>query len=107
MARQRQLVLIAGGGEGEPASPSLGDKAQVLETLAAYNTAPDGSPDAGSIAYGPGMLVELPMTGEGDPVNQALVTVLDEEIAWPVLSRLCGDTGWILMDPDSGRTFGG
>lgn len=107
MPRQRQLVLIADADQSGGSSPALGVKARVLETLARFNTAPDGSPEADSITYGPGMLVELPMTGDGDPINQALVTVLDEDIAWPVLSRLCRDAGWRLMDPDTGRTFGG
>jgi hypothetical protein len=91
------------GGQGV----SLGLKREVVEVLRRFNTAPDGSGGADGMSYGPGVTVELPLVDDRDEVFQALVRVIEEDIAWPVLSRLCKSEGWALMDPDSGRTFTG
>ena len=37
----------------------------------------------------------------------AIVTIIEEEIAWPVLGRLGKQHGWQMADPETGRTFGG
>jgi hypothetical protein len=34
-----------------------------------------------------------------------MLTVTDDDIAWPVLSRACRLQGWTLIDLESGRTF--
>ncbi|RMH28758.1 MAG: hypothetical protein D6693_03285 [Planctomycetota bacterium] len=100
MPPARQIVLV-------PAeSGSLGTRREVLRGLAAFNTAPDGDPDTPGVAYGPGFRVELPFVGDRDPVTQALLTITEEDNAWPVLIRMCKRTGWRLMDAESGRTFG-
>ena len=79
----------------------------VIDKLALFNTAPDGS-DARSLGtrvlYGPGYMVELPTTL--DTINQALVNVNDEETAWPVLSRMCRTLGWKMQDAKTGQVFG-
>jgi predicted dinucleotide-binding enzyme len=56
------------------------------------------------LLHGPGMIVEL-ATAQ-DPVQQAMVTVTDDDIAWPVLSRLCKAVGWKMVDVETGRMFG-
>ncbi len=91
---------------GGGAAP-LGSMRRVEELLSPFNTAPDGGP-TGSMGtkrlYGPGMVIDLP-TGQ-DEVTQALVTMVEEDIAWPVLSRLCKVLKWKMVDLESGRSFG-
>lgn len=104
--RGRQLVLMRQGPPG--AMPPLGTLREVRTKLAAYNTAPDGGPGkAGGteILYGPGLVIEVPTTL--DSVTQAIVTMQDEDIAWPVLARLCKALGWTMMDMETGRMFSG
>jgi hypothetical protein len=90
------------------AAPPLGSRGVVRDSLANYNTAPDGAPPrtgAGTeILYGPGMIVELPLSQ--DTIMQAMVTVNDEDTAMPVLLRACRALGWAMVDLESGRTFG-
>jgi hypothetical protein len=52
------------------------------------------------------MIVELPMGEAKDDVAQAMVTVTDEEIAMPVLLRMCKTLGWAMVDIETGRSFG-
>jgi hypothetical protein len=123
VAKKRQIVLMRGALTGlaalssgsrptRPDSPHqvgpLGTPKEVREILARYNTAPDGSPRTASlgteILHGPGLIVELPSNME--EVTQALVTVTDDDIAWPVLSRICKAVGWKMVDVESGRVFG-
>ena len=104
MPASRQLVLIHADA-GDTPGRSLGLKKEVVKALAPYNTAPDGSLLESGVAYGPGLRMEMPMVGDRDEVKQILVTVLDEEFAWPVLVRVCRGLRWALQDPESGRTF--
>lgn len=93
--------------KGEPMAP-LGSHTAVKDALSRYNTAPDGTPrskTAGTeVLHGPGMIVEIPTTT--DLVQQAMVTMTDDDIAWPVLERACRTLKWKLVDLDSGRSFG-
>lgn len=105
-------ALSSGSRPARPDSPHqvgpLGTPQEIRDTLARYNTAPDGSPRSASlgteILHGPGLIIELP-TNQTE-VAQALVTVTDDDIAWPVLSRLCKAAGWKMVDVESGRVFG-
>lgn len=104
---KRQVVLMKAGGRPGNLSP-LGSPKDVASTLAEFNTAPDGSRAGGAsgmtVLHGPGMVVEYP-TGL-DEISQAMVTLTDDSIAWPVLMRLCKKLGWCMQDMESGRTFG-
>lgn len=101
--------------EGEQGSPPMGSLKEVIEILKRFNCWPDGSGPDGvgkspgmALAYGPGMVLEIPAAGgdgEGD-VTQVLATMTDEEYAFPVLMRVCRECAWAMMDPDSGRIFG-
>jgi hypothetical protein len=90
-----------------PAKP-LGTLREVCERFSRYNTAPDGgkrSASAGTeVLHGPGMIVEVPTST--DTISQAMVTMLDDDIAWPVLLRLCRNLQWKMVDLESGRSFG-
>lgn len=106
MAAKRQLVLIGPDADTGELAP-LGSIDRVTAALADYNVAPDGSTRAGSamaVLYGPGLVIEMPTGAES--ITQLLVTLIEEDNAWPVLMRLCSGLGWNMMDPESGRTFG-
>jgi hypothetical protein len=120
MARKRTIILLKteptptpGGGTRQEMIP-LGNPATLIADFGRYNIAPDGSgprgwgsADAMIFLHGPGMVVEVPaFGGDAADIAQAMVTLTDEEFAWPVLARLCKDLRWTMMDPDSGRTFG-
>lgn len=107
---KRQVVILKsvdpadddGGG-----MPSLGDLKDVLDQLARYNTTPDGSkPRPGAdtsvmVLFGPGMIVEL--SPQDDEVKQLMVTMTDEDFAFPVLTRASRAFKWTMMDPESGQ----
>lgn len=102
---KRQLVLVKHTDPERDPEP-LGSLAEVVRALADFNTAPDGAASSGPTRslYGPGMVVEV---GTSQPrIMQAMVTVIEDDMAWPVLSRLCRRLGWKMMDIDSGRVFG-
>ena len=106
MARQsRQIILLAAPGENGATRP-LGAKRDVLKSLLPFNTGQDGSNEGFSTAHGPGIRMEFPFVDEKDPVNQVMVTILEDDYAWPVLARMCKELHWVMMDPESGRTFG-
>lgn len=113
MAR-RQLVLMAAREEGDDASSAMGSLEEVVAVLKRFNCWPDGSGPEGlgkslgmALAYGPGMVLEVPAAGGGTgDVMQVLASMTDEEYAFPVLMRLCRENGWTMMDPESGRVFG-
>lgn len=118
MKKSRQVLLVKllqGEGEDDAAastvlnSVSLGSYDQVIATLSRYNTMGDGSgaPESFGVLYGPGLIVQMPMVGPSDPVMQVAVSMNEEEIAWPVLMRICLELKWKMMDPSTGRTFGG
>lgn len=116
MPRTRSILFVKlleqGDADEDAAPPSmlsavpLGTTRQITEQLAPFNTAPDGDPATQGILFGPGFTVQLPMTGERDPVQQVMVTLDEEDMAWPVITRLCRTLRWKLMDPNSGRIFG-
>lgn len=105
MASTRQLVLLPAPTESGEAG-ALGSLRRLLDELARYNTTPDGSAENVGVAFGPGFRVELPFVGDRDPVAQALITITEDDNAWPVLFRMCREQDWRLMDAQSGRTFG-
>lgn len=118
MTKSRQVLLVkllqSEGGDDPAASTvlnsvPLGTYDQVIATLSGYNTMADGSgaPESFGVLYGPGLIVQMPMVGPGDPVMQVAVSMNEEEIAWPVVMRICLEMKWKMMDPATGRTFGG
>ena len=104
---KRQIVIVSSESAGE-GLPPLGTIDEVAEALADFNTAADGSPrnaSAGTVVlHGPGLVVELPMGL--DRVTQGLVTLVDEDVAWPVLMKLVKSLPWKLLDLETGRSFG-
>jgi hypothetical protein len=78
----------------------LGARADLVRELARFNTAPEceGNDD---VLYGPGIRLELP-PGQAS-VNQILMTIVEEEIAWLVIMRLARAFNWKIVDTSSGR----
>ena len=116
VAKSRQIVLvnILKDDDDDMASNSvlnsipLGTYEQVVDALRVYNTGPDGSnaPESFGVLFGPGLLIQMPMVGPKDPVMQVAVSMTEEDVAFPVLMRICKRLGWRMMDPSSGRMFG-
>lgn len=109
MASKRQLVLFLPKDPEKPTEgmASMGSEGEFIATLAPFNTAPDGSPVRTSgtqILHGPGIAVEY--ADNQDQITQALLTVIDQDVAWPVLVRLCRSLGWKMQDMESGQVFG-
>jgi hypothetical protein len=103
--KRRQLVIMGPDKAGSP--QPLGSRTDVAAKLSNFNTAPDGAPPGGGgteFLYGPGMVVELPTTT--DQIAQAIASINDEDIALPVLMKLCKQLSWRMMDIESGRMFG-
>lgn len=87
-------------------SRPLGRLREVRETLAAFNTSEDGSGSEHAPTlrlHGPGLTLEVATSA--DPVTQAMASINDESIAWPVLERICRSLRWRLMDMESGRVM--
>lgn len=107
MSNRRQLALMRGASAGEGGVAPLGTLRQVLDELSRFNTAPDGSPGDGMglcRLHGPGMVLDVPASGEN--ISQAMVTITEEEMAWPVLARICKELRWKMVDLETGRAFG-
>jgi len=116
----RQIALIklleedpgedAGAGNVSTASVldsvPLGTYDEVVESFSHFNTAPDGSNESMGVLFGPGFTVQLPFVGRDDPVMQVLISIDEDESAWPVLTRICKNYDWKMLDPSTGRTFG-
>jgi len=98
---KRQLVITGPASDESDDAPTLGTRREVLKTLSGFNTWPDV--EGGEFLYGPGLTMQ--MTPGAEELNQMLVAVLDEDIAWAVLTRLCRTTHWQLLDLDSGRSL--
>jgi hypothetical protein len=92
---------------GDPLLP-MGDVSSVRRALADFNTAPDGAPPKPNamteILYGPGMIVEIPLNQE--EVVQCMVSINDVDTALPVLLRLSKQLKWMMLDIESGRSYG-
>jgi hypothetical protein len=106
---------------GEPSGASgadmrpMGTLDELLAALGQFNIAPDGSGPHGwgtdpftARLHGPGFLVEIPAAAgdRAQHVAQAMVTINDDDFAFPVLLRMCRASKLRLVDPDSGRSLG-
>jgi hypothetical protein len=112
MAKRRTILIVPGGGAtGSGPRMTLGVLREVLESFAPFNTSPDGSGSGGmgevigvGVLHGPGFRGEIPTTS--DEVAQVIISITDEDFAFPVLMRMCKTNRWRMMDPDTGQTFG-
>ncbi len=95
-----QLVILSRDETTGDDLAALGTRAEIIDSLAVHNTAPETEGD--DVLHGPGIRIELP---PGEPVTQMLMTIVEEEIAWQVIMRLAKTMQWKLLDPATGREF--
>ncbi len=98
MPAQQFVILSKQPSTASGMSP-IGRRSELVATLARYNTNPEREGD--DVLYGPGIRIELP-PGQ-DSVNQMLMTITEEEIAWLVIMRLARALNWKIVDPNTGR----
>ena len=77
----------------------IGSRKEIVEKLSKLNTAPEREGE--DALYGPGVRIDLPP--EKDPVEQMLLTIVEEEIAYLVMMRISRICGWKILDPETGR----
>jgi hypothetical protein len=56
--------------------------------------------EGGDILWGPGIRIELP---PDDPIQQMLLYIVEEEIAWLPIVRLAKQFDWSVTDIETGR----
>ncbi len=98
---QRQLVILSRTNNKDGTLGAIGSRMDVVKSLELRNTCAEI--EGGEIMYGPGVNIEL--TPNQDPILQMLLTITDDDIAWPVIMRLAKDLQWKILDPSSGREF--
>jgi hypothetical protein len=99
----QQFVILSKKPPNASGMASIGRRDEVLFDLARFNTAPDAESNGSNddVLYGPGIRIELP-PGQ-DVINQMLMTITEEEIAWLVIMRLARSFQWKIVDPNTGR----
>jgi len=96
MSKQFVIQSRTAGDDGQRLA--LGTRTEIVRTLSKFNTMPEI--DGGDILYGPGIKIELPPE---EDVQQMLLQIVEEEIAWLPIVRLAKHFDWSVMDIDSGR----
>lgn len=106
MAKKRRQFVLLGPERAPGDNQPLGSLAEVRHALSRFNTATDGAAPRGAteMLHGPGFVVELALGI--DPVSQVIASINDEDIAFPVLMRVCRELKWRLMDVETGRILG-
>ena len=99
----QQFVILSRKPPNASGMSPIGRRDEVLFDLSRFNTAPDSEKEGRNedVLYGPGIRIELP-PGQ-DIINQMLMTVTEEEIAWLVIMRLARSFSWKIVDPNTGR----
>ncbi len=111
---RRQIQIIHQDSKDGNLEP-LGTPGEVSGMLARFNTGPDKDASAGTggpgvappatlLHHGPGLVAEVPMLV--DEVTQFIITLRDEDFAFPVVIRMCRALGWAMVDVETGRRFG-
>lgn len=77
----------------------IGSRKEIVDQLSSLNTAPER--DGEDVLFGPGIRIDL--TPGRDPVEQMLLTVTEEEIAFLVIMRISRICGWRIIDPETGQ----
>lgn len=98
MPAKQFVILSRGHATGNGMAP-LGERKTLVGALSHCNIAPEC--DGGDVLHGPGICIELPP--DQDPVSQMLLSIVEEEIAWPVVVRLARQFEWKVLDMETGR----
>mgnify|MGYP001177170787 CR=1 FL=1 len=94
----KQFVIQSRTANPDGVRVSLGSRAEIIESLARFNTMSEY--EGGDTLWGPGIKIELPPE---DPVNQMLLNIVEEEIAWLPIVRLAKQFDWSVLDIETGR----
>ena len=86
------------GVDGDNRKP-LGTRSEIVKSLAGFNTMPEIEGD--DVLWGPGIRIELPPS-EGD-IQQMLLHIVEDEIAWFPIVRLAIQFNWCVTDLETGR----
>ncbi len=81
------------------ATADLGTRRDLIATLASLNTGPERPGE--DLLWGPGFRLE--MTPNQDPVQQMLLTITEDEIAWLAIMRLARRCQWRIIDFETGQ----
>jgi len=76
----------------------LGNRDEIVESLSRFNTLAEV--EGGDMLWGPGIRIELP---PDDEVQQMLLHIVEEEIAWLPIVRLAKQFDWSVTDIETGR----
>jgi hypothetical protein len=94
----KQFVIQSRTANPDGRRVSLGTKSEIIESLARFNTMAES--EGSDTLWGPGIKIELPPE---DPVNQMLLNIVEEEIAWLPIVRLAKQFDWSVLDIETGR----
>ncbi len=95
----KHFVIQSRAEEGSTERNPLGTREDILMSLADYNTMPEKEGD--DMVWGPGIRIELP-PADGE-VQQMLLHIVEEEIAWFLIFRLARQFNWNVTDIETGR----
>ena len=76
----------------------LGSRSEIVESLARFNTLAEV--EGGDMLWGPGIRIELPTD---DVIQQMLLYIVEEEIAWLPIVRLAKQFDWSVTNIETGR----
>ena len=77
----------------------LGSRDEIVKSLSQLNTMAEV--EGGDTLWGPGIRIELPP--DDDPIQQMMLSIVEEEIAWLPIVRLAKQFDWSVMDIETGR----
>lgn len=97
MSKQFVIQSRTAGQDGQRVP--LGSRTEIVDSLARFNTLAEV--DGGDMLWGPGIRIELPP--EEDPIQQMLLHIVEEEIAWLPIVRLAKQFDWAVTDIETGR----
>jgi hypothetical protein len=95
----KQYVIQSRTAEQDGQRVPLGARSEIVGSLSKFNTMAEVEGE--DTLWGPGIKIELP-SGE-DPVNQMLLYIVEEEIAWLPILRLAKQFDWSVIDIETGR----
>ena len=78
---------------------AIGSRAEIIDQLSRLNTAPERPGE--DALFGPGIRIDLPP--EKEMIDQMLLTIIEEEIAYLVIMRISRICGWKILDPETGQ----
>ncbi|MDA1007424.1 MAG: hypothetical protein O2800_00270 [Planctomycetota bacterium] len=98
----RQFAISARHRNDDGSMPPIGRRDELLSQFATINTYPESV--GSDQLFAPGVTMELPST-DLEP-TQILMSIDDEDIAWPYIMRLVKTIPVRILDVESGRELG-